>query len=157
MTEVEVGSLFGHVEKYLSSFYTDYFMTDDTNTFWNGYNKVAACENGPNYRSSARLLQAVPHEDERDMPRRCHRNVFVAKYTSILRYLRENEGSVLASDMKNSWSDRVDQRGAWVTTDSPRVLPRHNLPSGYARGYANIPRRGHAPAVHEDAGPDICD
>ncbi|KAK6764885.1 hypothetical protein RB195_024996 [Necator americanus] len=29
--------------------------------------------------------------------------------------------------------------------------PRHNVPSGYAGGYASIPRRGHAPVVHEDA------
>ncbi|KAK6742958.1 hypothetical protein RB195_010310 [Necator americanus] len=27
----------------------------------------------------------------------------------------------------------------------------HNVPSGYAGGYASIPRRGHAPVVHEDA------
>ncbi|KAK6735792.1 hypothetical protein RB195_018809 [Necator americanus] len=29
--------------------------------------------------------------------------------------------------------------------------PRYGVPSGYVGGYANIPRRGHAPLVHEDA------
>ncbi|KAK6739387.1 hypothetical protein RB195_008083 [Necator americanus] len=38
-----------------------------------------------------------------------------------------------------------------VPADSPRMPPRHNVPSGYAGGYANISRRGHAPVVHEDA------
>ncbi|KAK6764523.1 hypothetical protein RB195_024735 [Necator americanus] len=38
-----------------------------------------------------------------------------------------------------------------VPADSPRMPPRHNVPSGYAGGYASIPRRGHAPVVHEDA------
>ncbi|KAK6742980.1 hypothetical protein RB195_010322 [Necator americanus] len=31
------------------------------------------------------------------------------------------------------------------------MLPRHNVLGGYPGGYASIPRRGHAPVVHEDA------
>ncbi|KHJ78359.1 hypothetical protein OESDEN_22020, partial [Oesophagostomum dentatum] len=40
MTGVEVGMMFTFVKKFLPSFYTDYLMTDDTNTFWNGFKKI---------------------------------------------------------------------------------------------------------------------
>ncbi|KHJ90820.1 hypothetical protein OESDEN_09325 [Oesophagostomum dentatum] len=40
MTEVEIGILFEQVKKNLPSFHTDYIMTDDTNTFWNGFGRV---------------------------------------------------------------------------------------------------------------------
>ncbi|KAK6745847.1 hypothetical protein RB195_012143 [Necator americanus] len=40
MIDIEVGMMFEHVKKLLPSFHTDYFITDDTNTFWNGSSKV---------------------------------------------------------------------------------------------------------------------
>ncbi|KAK6761982.1 hypothetical protein RB195_022904 [Necator americanus] len=40
MTDIEVGMMFEHVKKLLPSFHTDTFITDDTNTFWNGFSKV---------------------------------------------------------------------------------------------------------------------
>ncbi|EYC13353.1 hypothetical protein Y032_0044g937 [Ancylostoma ceylanicum] len=40
MTEVEVGIMFEQVKKFLPSFYTEFFMTDDANTFWNGFKRA---------------------------------------------------------------------------------------------------------------------
>ncbi|KAK6764410.1 hypothetical protein RB195_024654 [Necator americanus] len=99
MTEAEVGSLFEHVKRYLPSFHTEDFMTDDTNTFWKGYNKRDLFE--PFFRKMKEICLVR------------NRNVFVAKYTLILGYLRKNEESVLSSYMENSWSDRVDQWAAF--------------------------------------------
>lgn len=35
-----MGIMFTHVKKFLPSFHTDFFMTDDTNTFWNGFKRA---------------------------------------------------------------------------------------------------------------------
>ncbi|KAK6764407.1 hypothetical protein RB195_024654 [Necator americanus] len=111
MTEAEVGSLFEHVKRYLPSFHTEDFMTDDTNTFWKGYNKAMK------RNAKATLINRDLFEPFfRKMKEIClvrNRNVFVAKYTLILGYLRKNEESVLSSYMENSWSDRVDQWAAF--------------------------------------------
>ncbi|KAK6735698.1 hypothetical protein RB195_018746 [Necator americanus] len=41
------------------------------------------------------------------------RSVFVTQYTSMLKYVRENDESTLASYMENTWSNRVDQWAAF--------------------------------------------
>ncbi|KAK6763017.1 hypothetical protein RB195_023644 [Necator americanus] len=129
MTEAEVGLLFEHVKKYLPSFHTDYFMTDDTNTFWNGYSKAFSSSSTKRLLCLWHVQQAMKRNSNTKLINRDlfepllrklkeirlvrNRNVFVAKYTSMLRYLRENEESGLASYMENSWSDRVEQWAAF--------------------------------------------
>ncbi|KAK6761976.1 hypothetical protein RB195_022901 [Necator americanus] len=85
MTEVAVSIVFEHVKKLLPSFRTDYFMTDGTNTFWNGFNKQIIAPFEPFLKKIREICLAR------------NRNKFVAKYTSMLKCLRENEETVLAS------------------------------------------------------------
>ncbi|KAK6749368.1 hypothetical protein RB195_001779 [Necator americanus] len=141
MTEVEVGIIFEHVKKLLPSFHTDYFMTDDTNTFWNGFNKVFQPSSTKRLLCLWRVQQAMkgnvntklingelfePFLKMREICLVRKRNVFVVKYTSMLKYLRENEETVLTSHMENTWSDRVDSRAA-----------RHEILEGKANVRAN--------------------
>ncbi|KAK6748918.1 hypothetical protein RB195_001501 [Necator americanus] len=129
MTDMEVGLMFEHVKKLLPSFHTDNFITDDTNTFWNGFSKVfpsswtkrllclwhvqQTIKRNANAKLVNRDLSEPFLRKMRDICLVRERSVFVTQYTSMLKYLRENDESTLASYMENTWSNRVDQWAAF--------------------------------------------
>ncbi|KAK6735699.1 hypothetical protein RB195_018746 [Necator americanus] len=129
MTDIEVGMMFEHVKKLLPSFHTDNFITDDTNTFWNGFSKVflsswnkrllclwhvqQAMKRNANAKVVNRDLSEPFLRKMRDICLVRERSVFVTQYTSMLKYVRENDESTLASYMENTWSNRVDQWAAF--------------------------------------------
>ncbi|KHJ84421.1 hypothetical protein OESDEN_15865 [Oesophagostomum dentatum] len=129
MTEVEIGILFDQVKKHLPSFHTDYFMTDDTNTFWNGFARVfptswtkrllclwhvqrAMKKNALSKLKNKDLLDPFVRKVQEICLQR-DRSVFVVKYTSLVKYLQDNGEHPLALYMENSWSGRVEQWAAF--------------------------------------------
>ncbi|KHJ83878.1 hypothetical protein OESDEN_16415 [Oesophagostomum dentatum] len=130
MTEAEVGTLFTYVKEFLPSFYTEYFMSDDTNTFWNGFKQVFPSSSAKRLlclwhvqqtfkRNATRKLLNVKaafgtifKQNTQCMSAR-DRTLFVAKYASVLRFLRDKGEHELATYIENSWSDRVDQWAAF--------------------------------------------
>ncbi|CAJ0602654.1 unnamed protein product [Cylicocyclus nassatus] len=129
MTEVEVGILFECVKKLLPSFHTEFFMTDDTNTFWNGFRKVFTTTHTKRLLCLWHVQQAMKRNASSKLVNSEHlkpfmkkareiclirsREIFTIKYTSLLKFLRDQSENVLATYMENSWSDRIEQWAAF--------------------------------------------
>ncbi|RCN25328.1 hypothetical protein ANCCAN_28961, partial [Ancylostoma caninum] len=134
MTEVEVGIMFEHVKKFLPSFHTDFFMTDDSNSFWNGFKRAFPSTWTKKLLCLWHVQQAMKRNSKTDlknsdllepfvekMRETCllrHREMFETKYTSVLKFLSEQGEDEMAAYMEKSWSGRVDQWSAFVRLDS---------------------------------------
>ncbi|KHJ86986.1 hypothetical protein OESDEN_13249 [Oesophagostomum dentatum] len=99
MTETEGGMMLTSVKKFLPSFYADYLMSDDTNTFWNGFKKIP--------ESTAKKLLCLWHKGllepvmnkVRVVCLAREKSVFVTKYTPSL-----NSYVTKATYMESSWN-----------------------------------------------------
>ncbi|KHJ85752.1 hypothetical protein OESDEN_14513 [Oesophagostomum dentatum] len=133
MTEAEVGIMFETVKEFLPSFHTDFFMTDDTNTFWNGFKRVFSptwtkrllclwhVQRAMKKNAASKLVNVCAQRNLlepfvkkiREICLLRDRQLFTTKYTSLLTYLHDNGEAALASYLENSWSDRTDQWAAF--------------------------------------------
>ncbi|RCN50320.1 hypothetical protein ANCCAN_03542 [Ancylostoma caninum] len=130
MTEVEVGIMFEQVRKFLPSFHTDFFMTDDTNTFWNGFKRAFPSSCAQKLLCFWHVQQAMKRNAKKELKNSddllepfvnkareiCHardKDTFVAKYTSLLKFLRVKDEDEAAAYMEKSWSHRVEQWAAF--------------------------------------------
>ncbi|KAL6726811.1 hypothetical protein Aduo_008743 [Ancylostoma duodenale] len=115
-----VGIMFEHVKKFLLSFHTDFFMTDDTNSFRNGFRRAfpslwvkkllylwhmqqAMKRNVKTDLNNSDLLEPFV-EKMRETCLLSGREMFASKYTSVLKSLSEQGEDKMAAYMVESWT-----------------------------------------------------
>uniref|UniRef100_A0A183F923 SWIM-type domain-containing protein n=1 Tax=Heligmosomoides polygyrus TaxID=6339 RepID=A0A183F923_HELPZ len=135
MTACEVGILFAEVKKLIPDFDTEFFMSDDTNTFYNGF----LCE-FPNTQSlkilcAFHIIQSVTRNANRKLKEKslvsivkkevanlCRTRVeaqFKERYEKMLKFLTEKGENGLVDYFKNNWSNRLSQWGGYASIFSP--------------------------------------
>ncbi|KAK6021389.1 hypothetical protein OSTOST_12938, partial [Ostertagia ostertagi] len=130
MTEEETELLFMEIKKLVPSFDPTYFMSDDANSFFNGFRRVFP-------RSTTRKLLCVYHvvkaierqcksklHDKtlldsivnaiRELCRTTNQNVFAAKYSELLAKLRESGEKEMLDYLERTWSPRAHEWGAFA-------------------------------------------
>ncbi|KHJ80066.1 hypothetical protein OESDEN_20268 [Oesophagostomum dentatum] len=128
MTEEEVTLLFEQVKMLVPSFETAYFMSDDSNSFYNAFRRVFPGSEARKLLCTFHITQAVKRNTGK-LSNRSHAPMVVAKiselcktsnprtfamqYTRLLTFLREQNEAAMVEYFERNWSSRVTQWGAF--------------------------------------------
>ncbi|VDO91604.1 unnamed protein product [Heligmosomoides polygyrus] len=100
LREREVALLFEEIKEVASDFDPKYFMTDDCNTFYNGFRQVFPQSAARKLLCLFHVVQSLCQEVERD---------FALKYAGMITRLHQEGEQEMAEYFEENWSPRVEQ------------------------------------------------
>ncbi|KAK5970908.1 MULE domain-containing protein [Trichostrongylus colubriformis] len=130
MTEEEVYKFFWEIKEIVPDFDPKLFMTDDTNSFYNGFQRAFPNSGAVKLLCCFHVLQAIKRSCKakllekkhtgmimgkvRSLCRTADQNEFTTKYSSLLTYLQQLGERHFCSYMEDTWSNRVRQWGGFA-------------------------------------------
>ncbi|KAK6031150.1 hypothetical protein OSTOST_02702, partial [Ostertagia ostertagi] len=130
MTEAESELLFKEVKKVMPAFDPTFFMSDDTNSFYNGFRRVFPNSKAKKLLCVYHILRTVERnckaklmdknlvnhtmETVRELCRTSDQDIFTSKYSDLLTFLREQGEQNMVEYFGRTWSGRVQQWGAFA-------------------------------------------
>ncbi|KAK5967646.1 MULE domain-containing protein [Trichostrongylus colubriformis] len=130
MTEEEVFKLFSEIKEVAPDFNPKLFMTDDTNSFYNGFQRAFPHAATVKLLCCFHVLQAIKRNCKakliekkhtgmvmskvRSLCRSADRSDFTTKYSTLLTHLQELGEHQFCSYMEDTWSHRVQQWGGFA-------------------------------------------